>query len=373
MSTVEKQYLERVISEPHKQWLAMLDAIGDYIFITDEEGKVIRTNKALATAFGKHPREVVGTYFHDLFNVDLPVAESAKDLRPLAAIERTIGDETYLISSFPLHGGDKPRTVHVMKNITEMERVREQLFHSSKLASLGLLVSGVAHEINNPLTGIISYTEMLRKRTKDEETEADLGKILESAHRCKRIVENLLAFSRQRTPAKTLESVNDIIVRTVELRSFSLSAHSIEVVKDLGEVPSVFVDAQQIRQVILNIIINAEQAVAGSRSGDGKITVSTRCDRQAGKVIVTVSDNGPGIPRDIMSRIFDPFFTTKPVGMGTGLGLSISYGIVEEHGWDIRVESTEGTGATFIIGIPLDQGGGTAVSVPGPAAKLAEG
>src|SRR5512139_2870077 len=223
MSTVERQYLDRVISEPHKQWLAMLDAIGDYIFITDEEGKIVRTNKALATAFGKHPREVVGTYFHDLFNVDLPVAESAKDLRPLAAIERTIGDETYLISSFPLHGGDKPLTVHVMKNITEMERVREQLFHSYKLASLGLLVSGVAHEINNPLTGIISYAEMLRKRTKDEETETDLGKILESAHRCKRIVENLLAFSRQRTPAKTLESVNDIIERTVELRSFSLS------------------------------------------------------------------------------------------------------------------------------------------------------
>jgi PAS domain S-box-containing protein len=349
----ERADKERLVTESRKYWMAIFDAITDFIFITDSNGRIIKANRALAASFGKHPKFILGAKCDELFGESPPEIYKGEENGLPQTEERDIHGETYLISAFPLDYDDERLTVYVMKNITEMKRLKDQLYHADKLASLGLLVSGVAHEINNPLTGIIAYTELLRMKVSDKGMEKDFRKILESGDRCKKIVENLLTFSRQRTPSRTLESISDIIDRATELRSYWLRSSNIEIRKDYGVSQSVFVDSQQIQQVILNILLNAEQSITGSKRPDGKITFVTRYDAQRHRIIVKISDNGPGIPGDILSRVFDPFFTTKQVGTGTGLGLSISHGIVTEHGGNIVVENAEGEGVTFIIELPL--------------------
>jgi signal transduction histidine kinase len=251
---------------------------------------------------------------------------------------------------------DRPLTIHVMKNVTEVRRLKDQLYHTDKLASIGLLASGVAHEINNPLTGAIAYTELLSMKVTDEETKAELKKILNSAERCKRIVDNLMTFSRQRTPSQSIESVNDLIDRAIELQGYVLKSNNIEIVREYDPVSTVFVDSQQIQQVILNLLVNAAQAIVDSGRTNGRILFVTKFDKNAKRVVITVADNGPGIPRQIADKIFDPFFTTKPVGIGTGLGLSIAHGIITEHGGTIRFENVEGGGTAFTIELPTGTG-----------------
>jgi PAS domain S-box-containing protein len=351
----ERTELETVITESYHQWLAIIDGITDFIFMTDSEGTIIKTNRALARVFGKHPRELIGEKCFEFIGIG-PEAWGEMMMSLPCTEERSINEETYLISSFPLNYNGRALTINVMKNVTEMRRLKDQLYHSDKLASLGLLVSGVAHEINNPLTGIIAFTELLKMKGFDEETSRELQKILESGERCKKIVENLLTFSRQKTPTRSLESINDIIDRAIDLRSYWLRLNEIEVVREFGSSQSVFVDSQQIQQVVLNILLNAEQAITSARKGHRRITFATRYDRDSHKVIIRISDNGPGISPNVLPKIFDPFFTTKPVGIGTGLGLSISHGIISEHGGVIRVESSEGEGATFIVELPTGIG-----------------
>lgn len=360
----ERVEMEKVLGESQKQWMAIFDGITDFIFMTDNAGRIVRANRALAMAFGKHPREVIGLKCSELFGIEMLQIEypEINDGLPCTE-ERVINDETYLVSLFPIRYDNKLLTVYFMKNITEMRRLKEQLYHSDKLASLGLLVSGVAHEINNPLTGIIAYAEVLRMKVNSarispssapsmDDMERELRKILESADRCKRIVENLLTFSRQRTPSRSIESINDIIDRAIDLRGYWLRTSNIEVVKEYSCSQTIFVDSQQIQQVILNILLNAEQAIANTNKGSGRIRFTTMYDSGNQMVVVKIADDGPGIPGEIISKIFDSFFTTKPVGVGTGLGLSISHGIIAEHGGSIEVESYEGEGATFIIKLP---------------------
>jgi len=351
----EEAESSHAIIRSQKQWMAIIDAITDYIFVLDNQHRLVRVNNAFATAFGMHPKEVLGRQCGDLFGADISnkvdQGSMLRDGGP-RIYEKTIGDNVYQISIFPLQENDQALSIHVMKNISEVKRLKDQLYHSDKLASIGLLVSGVAHEINNPLTGAIAYTELLAMKVADESIKPDLKKILDSAERCKRIVDNLLTFSRQKTPSKSLESVNSIIDRAVDLRGYWLKSSNIEVVKCYDTVSTVYVDAQQIQQVILNMLLNAEQTIVAAGIRSGRITFTTRYERDNRRVVITVADNGPGIPQKIMSKIFDPFFTTKPVGVGTGLGLSISHGIIAEHGGTIRAGNVEGGGAAFTIELP---------------------
>jgi PAS domain S-box-containing protein len=345
------------IIESQKQWMSILDAITDYIFVVDEDRRLLKVNSAFATVFGLQPRDVVGKHCRDLFGSDI-VSECASDDGSdgkSRTYEKTIREETYQISIFPLYEGDRTLSVHVMKNITELRRLKDQLYHADKLASIGLLVSGVAHELNNPLTGTIAYTELLSLKVADEAVKKDLTKILDSAERCKKIIDNLLTFSRQRSPAKSLESINDIVDRAIDLRGYWLRSNNIEIIRDFTAATTVFVDTQQMQQVVLNILLNAEQAIAGSGRTPGRIIFTTRLKAEERTVIVRIADNGPGIPEAVISKIFDPFFTTKPVGIGTGLGLSIAHGIVTEHGGSIRVENVEG-GSAFVIELPTGAG-----------------
>ncbi len=353
---IERSERENIISESQKLWVAVIDGIKDYIFIIDDESKIFRANKALSDIFNKHPKDLIGISLSGLFGDD-----NAKILIKIGfdgvpkTEEKTILGQQYLVSAFPFKYKDRDFTIYVMKNISEMQRLKEQLYNSYKLASLGLLISGIAHEINNPIAGIITYAELLKMKTQDDKITGGLQKILNGAERCKHIIENLLTFSRQKTPSRTLESVNDIIDRTIELRSYWLKKYNIEIVKKYHEIPYTLVDPQQFQLVILNILLNAEQAIIDSGVEKGSVLFETIFDDNNNKIIINISDNGHGIPQNIISKIFDPFFTTKPVGTGTGLGLSIAHGIITEHGGLIKVESKKDEGTTFIIELPYEK------------------
>jgi PAS domain S-box-containing protein len=356
-SQASRDYTEQALAiiKNQKQWMSIIDAITDHIYVLDNAQRFVKVNNSFATAIGMHPRDIVGKQLREVFSGDIPNETLLNDVRQDGmprTYEKEINDDIYQVSIFVLQENGRVLTIHVLKNITEVRRLKDQLYHADKLASIGLLVSGVAHEINNPLTGTIAYTELLLMTVTDEETRAELKKILESAERCKKIVENLLTFSRQRTPSKSLASINDILDRAIGLRSYWLKANSIEIIRDYNPALTVLADAQQIQQVILNLLLNAEQAILDTGQAQGKIVFRTRADKQRHRVIITVSDNGPGIPQNIARKIFDPFFSTKPVGKGTGLGLSISHGIITEHGGTILFENNEGGGSAFTFELP---------------------
>jgi len=231
----------------------------------------------------------------------------------------------------------------------------------SRLASVGELAAGVAHEINNPLAAILGLSELIQMEDVAAGVTEDAKKIQEAAQRAARIVQNLLSFARKREPEKRSLDVASIMDHTIELKAHDIRLKDILVTTQYSSgVPATMVDELQMIQVLLNILTNAEQAITDGRDAKGpiargefagEITVSTRL--VSGKIRITASDNGPGIPSDRLSRIFDPFFTTKQAGKGTGLGLSICYGIIREHGGDLWAESKLGEGSSFHIELPI--------------------
>jgi signal transduction histidine kinase len=228
----------------------------------------------------------------------------------------------------------------VEERTKKLESAQAQLLQSEKLSAVGQLISGVAHELNNPLTSVIGFSQLLLSKEKNHKTEEYLNKITREAERCAKIVNNLLTFSRTHKPEKSYVGINGIIERTLDLMAYQFRTDNIEVIKKLDpNLPKTMADFHQLQQVFLNIINNAYQAMKDKRE-TRILTVETE---RSGLIIrIKFSDTGPGIPKGNLSRIFDPFFTTKEVGKGTGLGLSISYGIVKEHGGDIYVLSELG-------------------------------
>jgi signal transduction histidine kinase len=240
------------------------------------------------------------------------------------------------------------------RSLETLRQMQDQLVQSEKLSAIGEMIAGVAHEINNPLTAVIGYSQLLQMQAMDQDMQIhdDLGQILEAGMRMKRIVANLLDFSRQHQPQKEYVDINQVISTSLALRLNELTNNSIEVKRDLSaELPWTMADRHQLQQVFVNIINNAQQAMTEA-GGPGRLSVSTR-EQGNGTMLISFRDSGPGIPEEILSRIFDPFFTTKEVGKGTGLGLSVSYGIVHEHDGRIWAESEDGRGAAFLIELPI--------------------
>lgn len=240
--------------------------------------------------------------------------------------------------------------VVVMTDITDATILQNKLAHSEKMATIGRLVSGVAHEINNPLAAIVGFTDLLIENPEvPEAAKTDLRVILQESQRTKEIVQDLLSFARQAPARRAPVQVNSVLRQTIKLRGYDFSSHGVEVIQNLdSEIPRVLGDAQQLQQVFLNILNNAYDAVREAGQ-PGKIEISTTCRGEC--VEVHVHDNGPGIANP--DHIFDPFFTTKEVGKGTGLGLSICYGIVQAHGGEILCHNNAGApGCTFIVKLP---------------------
>ena len=230
---------------------------------------------------------------------------------------------------------------------------RYQMLQAEKMAALGQTISGVAHELNNPLATILSWSERLAERNVDEKTRQGLEIILGEAERAARIVRNLLTFARKRQTTRAMVDLNQVVRETLALRAYEQKVSNIQVVEALATgLPEVFADGHQIKQVLLNLIINAEQACLGA-NGRGTIVVRTMYDADRGSAVLEVNDDGPGIPEQRQGKVFDPFFTTKEVGQGTGLGLTVAYAIAREHGGRIWLESRKGQGASFFVELPV--------------------
>lgn len=237
--------------------------------------------------------------------------------------------------------------------VRELRNTQAQLVQAAKLSAVGQLVAGVAHELNNPLSVVIGYGQLLLRRDPPEDMRSGLEAVVAQADRMARIVQGLLLFARQRLPERALVDVGEVLEQAVALRATQLRVSNIEVelAREPG-VPPVMGDANHLQQVFLNLILNAEQAIVAAKVG-GRVRLAVRpCVGKDGEsVLVTVTDDGPGIAAEVLPRVFDPFFTTKPVGSGTGLGLSISYGIIEQHGGHITVSSEAGA-TTFAVTLP---------------------
>ena len=242
-------------------------------------------------------------------------------------------------------------SVALVQDISERKSLEQDLRQAEKMSAVGQLIAGVAHELNNPLAGVLGYSQLLLENDVNEKVRRGLDSINREADRCKRIVQNLQTFARKHKPEVELVGVNGILLSTLELRSYQLRVDDIKIVTELQEdLPETLADAHQLRQVFLNIIINAHQAMAAHR-GSGTLTLRSRLI--GGEVCVEIIDDGPGIDPSLLGKVFDPFFTTKDVGQGTGLGLSICYGIMKEHGGRISAGNAPGGGALFTINIPV--------------------
>ena len=264
------------------------------------------------------------------------------------------------------------RDVSERKKLDDEKRdIYHQLLQAEKMAALGQTVSGVAHELNNPLATILSWAERLSQKPQLENSvRQGLETIFSESERAARIVRNLLTFARKRQTTRAMVDLNQVVRQTLALRAYEQRVSNIAVIDALAAgLPHVFADGHQLQQVLLNLVINAEQAML-SASGRGVLVVRTWHDADQDTVILEINDDGPGIPDELQPKIFDPFFTTKEVGKGTGLGLTVAYAIVQEHGGRIRLESRPNVGASFYVEVPVS--GGQLPSSPVTRSQLSD-
>ena len=346
------------------RYTRLVESASDAIFTVDERGRFTAVNRSLERAVGRERDSLLGAQFSEFVDPrDLAAAERL--LRETYAGERSRGAVRYrgvdgdvrqgsVITSPVLEGARIVGALGILRDVTDEQRLAEQLLQQEKLVAVGQLVSGVAHELNNPLAGVMAFAQLLLASPVPlgEEPRRAVETIHREAKRAAKIVSSLLTFARQQPAERAAAQLNDIVTDTLELRRYALRTAGVEVTLDLDSaLPATWADPFQLQQVVLNLLVNAEQALADI-AADRQIRIRTARESGGSQVVLAISDNGPGIALEQLDRIFNPFFTTKPVGQGTGLGLSISDGIIHEHGGRIRVDSAPGSGATFIVEIP---------------------
>ncbi len=349
-----------MVRRAKEQWETAFDALSEGIAVVDDEGRVRRSNRALADLLNTPLQNVVGTPLGEALlgkpNALLELlAATRRGERPAPLVARSERlRRAVRVNAARIPGATTEQSIVVMvEDVTEQQALETQLVQSEKLAAVGQLVSGVAHELNNPLTSIAGLSEfLLEQKELGKKDRGHLQVIQEQAERAGRIVRNLLTFARKGGAERVPVDMNDVIRRTLSLTSYDLKLKDIVVERELsGTLPDVFGDRHGLQQVVLNLVTNAAHAVAENpRERPREITVSTWFD---GQVHLRVADTGPGIPDEIAQSVFTPFFTTKEPGKGTGLGLSITYSIVERHGGQITLEprSPRG-GAAFRVDLP---------------------
>jgi two-component system NtrC family sensor kinase len=338
----------------------ILESMDSGILVLDLEGRIVRWNRAMEALYGPARAEVLGRTLDEVFpaaflealrgSLVLGRDEETSSIYklPLPAAGGRALRVNVSVVPFQVAAGERHGTIFIMDDVTVRMRLEEQLQHSEKMASVGLLAAGVAHEVNTPLTGISSYTQMLRERIEKNDPRAELlEKIEKQAFRAAKIINNLLNFSRAAGSELEPLDVNKVLLDVISLVEHQLEGSRIKVRRELAaDLPVVRGNENRLQQVFFNLILNARDAMPSG----GWLTLATRCDDDT--VVVEVRDTGTGIKREDIKRIYDPFFTTKGIGRGTGLGLSVSYGIVQEHGGAIFVESAPGQGTTFQVALP---------------------
>ncbi len=329
-----------------------------------QDGRVVFANARLSHMLGASPDALLASSLEELFTQQdrakglLDVPSERLGARPvhyrlnLQKSDRSELPVEVTLSAIDYEG--RPALAILCRDISSQVRLENQLLQAEKLSAVGQLVSGVAHELNNPLTTIKGYAQLLQAEGLHPAAVEDLKRIEDAADRCRRIVRDLLTFARHYEPERSDTDLNELLRRTVALRSYEMRLSDITVHWDLDpSLPLIQGDPHRLQQVILNLVFNAEQALASAGEG-GRMWISSQVSPDGKHIRFEIGDNGPGIRPEHMDRIFDPFFTTKEVGMGTGLGLSISYGIVQEHGGRIWVQSRHGAGATFFVELPIE-------------------
>ncbi len=366
LDITERKQAEEALQAEKNKLQSVVDAMEDGLTIQNKDYNIIYQNGLLKRIFGGRIGEKCYRVYESQAKVceGCPVKKAFKDGKSHTAERRVVlpsGEVTFWENTAnPIRDaeGRIVSCLEIDRSITERKRAEEkekqlqqELYLARKLASVGELAAGVAHEINNPLTGVLGFSQRLLRKSTDEELSRDLEIIHSEARRAAGVVRNLLTFARRRQPKKEYSNINDIVKKTLELRGYALQTGKIEVVTNLApRLPQIMVDFSQMQEVFLNIIMNAEQAM-NEAHGEGKLLISTR--RIKDYVRVSFADDGPGISPESLDKVFDPFFTTRAEGGGTGLGLSACHGIVTEHGGKICVRSEPGEGATFSIKLPL--------------------
>lgn len=361
------QNLEQIINErttalktSEYKYRQIFEVSKDMILVTSRDGLILDLNPAglnllglesLADqAAGKPVQEFLKdrSHWHDIqsaINADGFVSSFDIELKTVS------GATKRALLSGTLARGETGDAIHfLVKDVEERLLMESQMAQADKLASIGELSSGVAHEINNPLGVILGYTQLLLREEKaDSARYPDFKTIEKHARSCKTIVEDLLSFARTSPPKKETIDIHTVIDEVIDFVQPHSGLEKIEIEKHYDRsLPPLVLDQKKIKQVIMNLVMNARHAIGEA----GTLTVATRLDGQTGHTCVSIKDTGYGIEKQDLPRIFDPFFTTKPTGEGTGLGLSVSYGIVKSHGGSIDVTSKPGQGSEFVVSLP---------------------
>jgi len=385
----ERKRIENQLREANEFFMNLIESSVDGIIASDMKGNIFIFNKGAEALTGYKAEEVIGKLHITKIYREGVAKEIMKKLRSqeYGGVGKFIPTQMNAVNKFgeeiPMQlsaaliyngSGQEIASVGIFTDLRprlnmekKLQETHLQLVSSEKMASLGKLAAGIAHEINNPLGGILIYSSLMIEDLPDEDPRrGDLVRIVQEAGRCKEIVKSLLEFARQTEPKMEPTDVNRAISDGLFFLVNQALFHNIDIVKKLDSfLPFVQGNAGQLKQVFMNIIVNAAEAM----HGNGTLTITTFRPPDGKTVFVEFADTGEGIPAENLTRIFDPFFTTKEVGKGTGLGLATSYGIVEDHGGKISVKSQVGEGTTFTIELPVHQGTQTILESPSSQAK----
>ena len=363
----ERKKVEEALQKADDNWRNSFNSLEEVMLIIDRDYNIENINNNGLAFLGKNKEEVLGRKCYQVMHGNnkpseyCPFRQALKN-KKVESIEQydELFEKHFSIKSAPIFDehGEVIKCVYLMSDITKRveaevkEKVLQQELNlTSRLASIGEVAAGITHEINNPLTSVIAFAQMLTQMDVPEDVREAVEVINDGANRIAGIVEKLLTFARRYRPDKEYVDINTIVTRVVEMRSYEMRNNNVAVTMHLiPDLPQTMANIGQLQQVFLNIIINAEQAIAGAHEGR---EISIKTERVDSNIRVSITDDGPGIPEDNIDKIFDPFFTTKDEDGGTGLGLSISYGIIKEHSGKIYAKSVLGKGATFIIDLPI--------------------
>jgi len=408
-ASVAIERLQSLLQSEKTRMESLVESMLDGVIFVDRNRRILTLNPAGRQSLGAFGADATGFSLDQLGEMDVgtliePVmcGEAKSLVRELSAIDGSQRIFQVTISPVKSGGEEIIGAVIILRDVTTERSLQQQLLQTAKLSAIGEILSGVAHELNNPLTSVIGYTQIMLMDTElDRKTSEWLRRIDSEADRMRRIVQNLLAFVRKQSPQRTRIDVNRIVEQVLDLRAYDLRVHNIDVVRQLDPaLPLTMGDAHQLQQAFLNIVNNAADAMLHQASDSGTLTVRTALmpetpggERKseiriskfetnsnaqdsnapnvsdfgfrasdfpegAPRIKIEIADTGPGISADVLNKIFDPFFTTKSAGKGTGLGLSLTYNIIREHEGSINVRSQPGQGATFIIELPIISGQG---------------
>jgi PAS domain S-box-containing protein len=362
---IEREQAEAGIRASERHYRRLVQTSPYTVYALDDQGRMTELNRAGEELLGRRAADVLGDPFARFFAPeDLPAAEAAyhrllsgqvPEVEVELKVQRPSGDRRYIhLAATPIRQGDAIVGAHgIARDITEDRIQEEHLRRAKRLASLGTLVGGVAHELNNPLTAIQGMVQLLLDETRSEDEEEMLRTIFREAERSARIVGNLRLLTRKsHSPAGSTQEVDlsDIVHHVLQVRRYAMETHNIQVNLELSDsLPPLAGDSGQLEQVVLNLVVNAEQALAKVERA-GRIVIGTKASQDG--ATLWVQDDGPGIHPEYLDRIFDPFWTTKDPDEGTGLGLSLVHGILADHGGTVEVESEPGEGARFMIHLP---------------------